>query len=442
MSGMSGKFVARMKRHLENYQSYLWAREVKRYLAKSRNAKSLEQLEKSTKVISLKPEKPSQGNVLLSYYLGAFLLEPGQPVPRDHWFYWHPNYWECLQMARTFLELGYSVDVIDWTNNTFVPQKNYAFFIDVRWNLQRLARRLNKDCLKIMHIDVAHRLQENAAEANRLLALQQRKGVTLVPRRFEVPNLGIEHADCATMYGNEFTLNTYSYANKPIYRVPISTTVLYPWPEEKDFQACRNRFLWLGSTGLVRKGLDLVLDAFAEMPEFDLTVCGPIQRERDFEKAYYKELYQTPNIHTVGWIDTASPEFIEITKNCIGLVYTSCSEGGGGSVIVCMHAGLIPIVNYESSVDVDDAYGVMLNESSIEEIKKAVWTISSLSTQQLRERARRAWEFARANHTREKFADEYRKVVTKIIASHYSRSTPGSAAGVLSASQVSLSSHR
>ena len=151
---MPGKFVSRMKRHLENYQPYLWAREVKRYLAKSLNAKSLKQLEKSTKVISLKPEKPSQGYVLLSYYLAAFLLEPGHPVPHDHCFYWHPNYWECLQMARTFLELGYSVDVIDWTNNTFVPQKNYAFFIDVRWNLQRLAPRLNKDCLKIMHIDV------------------------------------------------------------------------------------------------------------------------------------------------------------------------------------------------------------------------------------------------------------------------------------------------
>ena len=126
------------------------------------------------------------------------------------------------------------------------------------------------------------------------------------------------------MYGNEFTLNTYSYANKPIYRVPISTTVLYSWPEEKDFEACRKRFLWLGSGGLVRKGLDLVLDAFAEMPEYDLTVCGPIQRERDFEKAYYKELYQTPNIHTVGWVDIASPEFIEITNNCIGLIYPSC----------------------------------------------------------------------------------------------------------------------
>jgi hypothetical protein len=29
--------------------------------------------------------------------------------------------------------------------------------------------------------------------------------------------------------------------------------------------------------------------------------------------------------------------------------------------------------------------------------------------------ARKAWEFARANHTRERFAEEYKKVIGKII---------------------------
>jgi hypothetical protein len=31
----------------------------------------------------------------------------------------------------------------------------------------------------------------------------------------------------------------------------------------------------------------LVLNIFAEMPEYNLTVCGPIQKEKDFEKVYY-----------------------------------------------------------------------------------------------------------------------------------------------------------
>ena len=131
-----------------------------------------------TRGISLKPELPSQGNVILSYYIEPFLLKPGQ-IPNSHTYYW-----ECLQIAKTFLEFGYCVDVISYSNEVFLPQKEYAFFIEVRWTLERVAPLLNKDCVKIMHIDVAHTLFQHAAESQRLLALQQRRGVTICPRRF------------------------------------------------------------------------------------------------------------------------------------------------------------------------------------------------------------------------------------------------------------------
>ena len=277
---MEEKFIGPLKRHLRGYRPYILAREFKRSLRKG--LKEIDRLDR--RVISLKPENHSRGNVLLSYVNDSFFLEPGQPVPNTH-----THYWESLQMARTWLELGFCVDVINWLNKEFTPQKDYSFFIDVRVNLERLAPLLDKDCIKILHIDSAHWLFHNTAQYRRLLALQQRKGITLPPAKIVQSNWAIEHADCATILGNGFTISTYSYANKPIYRVPISTSVLYPWPEKKDFEACRKHFLWFGSGGLVHKGLDLVLDAFAEMPEYHLTVCGPVQREKHFEKAFYKK---------------------------------------------------------------------------------------------------------------------------------------------------------
>ena len=96
-----------------------------------------------------------------------------------------------------------------------------------------------------------------------------------MPRRFEIPNLAIEHADCATILGNEFTINTFRYANKPLYPVPIVPAASYPWPDGKDFDACRKRFLWFGSGGLVRKGLDLVLEAFVGMPDYPFDYLWP-----------------------------------------------------------------------------------------------------------------------------------------------------------------------
>jgi glycosyltransferase involved in cell wall biosynthesis len=149
------------------------------------------------------------------------------------------------------------------------------------------------------------------------------------------------------------------------------------------------------------------------MPDHHLYVCGPLQKEKDFVRAYYKELYETTNIHAVGWVDVGGPEFKEIANKCVGLVYPSCSEAGGGSVIQCMHAGLIPIVSYESSVDVDD-FGVTLKDNSITTIINTVQMVSDLSGGQLQGMARKAWEFARANHTREKFAEEYKRIILNI----------------------------
>ncbi|NMG06932.1 glycosyltransferase [Brasilonema sp. UFV-L1] len=363
--------------------------------------------------VSLQPEKSAIGNVLISYAVEPFVLKSGESILDSH-----TRFWECYQMAQIFLDMGYCVDVIQYYNDIFLPQKEYAFFIETRWNLQRCAPFLNRDCIKIFHADTAHLLFHNAAEANRLLALQQRRGVTLRPRRFELPNQALEHADCATVLGNDFTISTLKYAKKPIYRVPISAQVVYPWLEEKDFDNCRKNFLWFGSGGLVHKGLDLVLEAFAQMPDCHLTICGPISQEEDFVNAFYKELYQTPNIQTIGWIDVNSQKFVNILNNCVGIVYPSCSEGGGGSVINCMHAGLIPIVSYEASVDIKEDYGIILKDSSIQEIKQEVQRISRLPKEKLKQMARGSWEFARENHTKEKFTENYRKTIEKIIINH------------------------
>ncbi|MFN6461651.1 MAG: glycosyltransferase [Nostoc sp. DedVER02] len=377
---------------------------------------------KTLQVVSLKPKQPSKGNVLLSYRIEPFLLKPGQPMPNDHTWYW-----EVWQIAQTFLDLGYNVDVIQFHNDKFVPQKDYAFFIDIRHRMEALAPKLNKDCIKIFHVDIANMVFRNAAECNRLLEVQQRKGVTLKPQRFEVPNLGIEYADCAIVLGNDFTTDTFKYANKPMYRIPISSPVVYPYPDKKDFEAVRKHFLWFGGSALVLKGLDLVLDTFAQMPEYHLTVCGPVSNDKEFEQAFYKELYETPNIHTYGWIDVSSPDFIEVTNNCLGLVYPSVSEGQSGAVISCLQAGLVPILSYESGVDVHD-FGVIFENLSVEEIKTKVISISNLPVEDLKFMSRQAWEYARANHTKEKFAQVYRNVVEQIIENHSQKKHTGSIA--------------
>jgi glycosyltransferase involved in cell wall biosynthesis len=361
---------------------------------------------------SLRPKQTSRGNVLLALWIEPFLLKKGEAIPNNHT---HSR--ESFEIARIFSDLGYSVDIIDHRNRTFVPEKDYALFISFRTNFETIVKRLNKDCIKIVHLDTAHWLFNNSASFRRGLCLQQRKGVALKALRVVESNMAIEFADYATILGNHFTCGTYSYAKKPMYPVPISTCAVYPWQDDKDFESCRKNFLWFGSSGTVHKGLDLALEAFAEMPDYQLTVCGSIQGDTDFLRVYNKELYDTPNIHMMGRVDLES-DFPDIARSCVGLLYPSCSEGQSGSTVLCMHAGLIPIISYETGVTVD-GFGIILNDCSIDTIRETVKRISGLPPEELRAMSRRAWEYARTHHTKENFAKEYRNVIEQILSLKY-----------------------
>jgi glycosyltransferase involved in cell wall biosynthesis len=364
--------------------------------------------------VSLNTNKNQKGNVLLAYIVEPFLLK-GDELPSQS----HTHHTESLLIADAFLNAGYNVDIIDYRNGGFKPTKNYQLFVSARTNLARIAERLNRDCIKIAHLDTAHFLFNNAAAYQRVLKLQQRRGITATSLRVIEHNFAVEHADYLTMLGNEFTESTYNYAKKPIFPLPVPTPNIYPPRYNKDFDKCKSRFLWLGSGGVVHKGLDLVLEVFSELPECHLTVCGPLDspQEREFQQAYHRELYETANIQTIGWVDVSSQQFIDITSKCTALIYPSCSEGQAGSVITCLQASMIPLISYESGVDVSD-FGTILKESTHEEIKAAIKRIHLMPNQALEVMSRKAYEYARSNHSKENYRKEFEKIIIKIEQEH------------------------
>ena len=362
---------------------------------------------------SFRPEGKIRGQVLLAHEIDALLLEPGAPVPVSH-----NNLGEARAMLEALLELGYAVDVVSRLRTRFRPRRRYDLFIAPRANLAPLAARLNPDCIKVAHLDTAHWLFNNAAVFARERELLARRGVALESHKFVSANAAIETADYATLLGNAATCATYAFAGKPVFQVPNPAAVLYPWFADKDFAACRGRFLWIGSAGLVHKGLDLVLEAFARMPEFHLTVCGPVTAEPQFEAAFRGELYHTANIRTLGWVDITSPEFVMALKTSIAMVYPSCAEGSAGTVINSMQAGLIPLASTESGIDIDSDFGMILAANSVEAVEQAVRALAVLPGAELAAMARRAWTVARASYTRERYKQVFGAAIARIAAEH------------------------
>jgi glycosyltransferase involved in cell wall biosynthesis len=398
--------IERLKRYLQRFEIYLFLREAIASLAYTKK-------QFYGGVISLKSNGHARGNVLICYAnQGLIMMSRGLPVPTSH-----EQYWKTIAMAQTFVDLGYNVDVIHTQNQQFIPWKDYDVVVDTRFNLERLHPYLSSNCIKILHCDTAHIVFHNAAEMNRILDLQARKGVTIPPNRFERPNLGVEYADYITTCGNEFTIGTYRYSRKPIYRLPITVDLMWPWPEGKDFDLCRRQFVWFASRGMVHKGLDLVLEAFTELPDYRLSIIGPVEDEPEFVKLYHKELYDQPNIKLIGWMDKEKPEFKRLLDCSAAHIFTSCSESGAACVLETMGAGVIPIVNYESSVDVDD-FGILLKSASIEDIREGIRMVGTMPVDELKRRARKAWQKVQTCYTRERFAESYRALLTTLLERH------------------------
>ena len=150
------------------------------------------------------------------------------------------------------------------------------------------------------------------------------------------------------------------------------------------------------------------------MPEYNLTVFGPVEVEDDFMGEYKNELYQTHNIKTVGWIDVQSTLFFDHVRNNIGLIYPSCSEGQAGSVATCMHAGLVPIISQESGFNTKE-FGITLEENTIKEIQTSIRSLSNSSNERIRKLSEATYHYSNSIHTRENFAKTYMIAVSKIL---------------------------
>lgn len=360
-------------------------------------------------VLRLKPKQSSKGTVVISYLTWPFL--EGYDALRARG---HTNAFEVVTMAEIYQELGYDVEIVDFNNNDYQPPLDTVVAIDLHGQLERWNKVLSKKTLRILHATGAYWKTANQAEQIRLAGIKDRRGKFLAPQRQVSPSRSAELADKIVVLGNEYTMESFRFADKSITRIPISSAYEFPWPEQRDISQAKKNFLWIGSYGMVHKGLDLVLEAFSQMPELSLTICGRPEKEEDFFKLYEKELLQTPNIKLHAWIDMASPEFLEIAATHASIIYPSCSEGGGGSVIHCMHAGMVPLCTREASVDFHD-FGILIQQGNVEGVIQAARRFASLTDQEVDGRARASYDHVRTHHTRDQFRKNYHDFAAMIL---------------------------
>lgn len=336
--------------------------------------------------------------------------------------YTHSNNWEILEIVRILNELGFWVDVVDRGADIekFHPEDKYDIFIgNAAGNsgkyYARIASELNK-ATKIFYAAGPEPGLSNKLIMERYEQFSKRHdGKKLILRRtIDNPDMDekMKYTDVIFAMGNEFGINSYKKYKKPIFTICPSTSPKIKTDLAQLTKRKQNKFLYFGGNGNLVKGLDVVIEVFSGLPELELYICAP-ENESDFNKYYRDFLSQSKNIHCFGFIPIAGKLFNKITSECGYIIFPSCSEGTATSVVTCMRRGLIPIVTYETGVDIED-FGFQIKDIEIDALRKQILDIFEIPDKAFVEMSIKTY-INSFKYTQENFSFSFRKALLSTI---------------------------
>ena len=346
---------------------------------------------------------------LVSYLTLPFRLSPDDP--RNLQF---SNIGIARSIVKALNHLGYTVDLVDWTNQRFLPTRKYELFLGHGGlNFKRICCSLRGDPTIIYLSTGSYWKFHNKKTLARTKDLCRRRKTKIFPDRLvsRAEEWANRKADVIICIGNEETKKTYHKFPRVFNLNNAAYSDTHFLQKEKNYSEARNHFLFFPGGGNIHKGLDLLLEAFIQT-EAHLYICQDIRE--DFYRIYRRELENFSNIHRIGWIPVRSEIFYSLIEKCAFVINPSCCEGQPGGVIECMHQGLIPIVSKESHLDVGDA-GLVLKETSVAEIVRTIGDLSRMEPEVCKVMSQKAYNLAGREFSEEKFLTNLKKIILSFL---------------------------
>jgi hypothetical protein len=344
--------------------------------------------------------------VLLSYIVS--------PFKQKQVSHSHSNKLEAKSLAKILSDFNFDVDVYDFRYDSKIDYSEYSLIIGFGQPIEN-SFYTRFDGKRIFYGTGAHVCHQNNAELKRIKDLYYRKDKMLTPKRLvsQTWSSSTMLSDALFIIGNDWTSSTYrKFYDGPIYNIPVSAYEFFPFKKiNRDWSKTKKNFLWIGSGGLVHKGLDLCIDTFKEMIDYNLHICGP--KEEGFFDLYEDEL-ENKNIIYHGFVDISSLKFKRLVEKCGFVIFPSCSEGTSGSVLTAMFTGLIPLVTKETGVNIKD-FGFLIDDINIKSLKEKTKKISSIEENDLKTKSHKSFDYCKKNHTIKNYKKTIKKYLKELI---------------------------
>lgn len=225
-----------------------------------------------------------------------------------------------------------------------------------------------------------------------------------------------EIADWIILHGDKFAKSTYRSFNIDSVLAPVFIHQSISRSDE-DWIKCKSNYLWFGSTGVLHKGLDLLVETFKNLPQYTLHICGNLEKEREFYSFYKQELDSCANIIFHGFINVDSQRYKQILRECAFVIFPSVSEGNCAAVITCMaNGGLIPVVTRNADIDLEQ-YGVEIMGFTENDILSAIERSQQLSLDELKSQTAKILHTTKNYHSFERFREDFKNKLINALKS-------------------------
>ena len=240
---------------------------------------------------------------------------------------------------------------------------------------------MSQKCIKIALSTGPNDEVTNNKFKKRLNYFEERNGVKLVmPSRAlqKSHNEIIKKCDALFYHGNDVVMEGYKNFMLPKFKLPtpIRDTIDINFQSLNHKCLYKENFFFYCGGGVMTKGLDLIIDAFLELPDFQLYIAS-LSNEKDFFNFYNTKIEESKNIQYLGDIDSDSEAMIDITGKCAFVLSASCRDGDPAAVMECMRYGLVPLVTRDTDIGFKDA--IFFKSDQVEDIKTGIKIASSIS---------------------------------------------------------------
>ncbi|DAB27286.1 MAG: hypothetical protein A2513_03300 [Sulfurimonas sp. RIFOXYD12_FULL_33_39] len=333
----------------------------------------------------------------------------------------HTNFFEAQSLVKILFELNYNVDIIHYDNSKSVDLSKYDLILGFGDIFRKYFEYPYMYKAKTIHYATGmHVCHQNQATLKRVKDVYEKKGIWLAKSARFVEKTWSHQTvlvDAIIALGNDVCANSYKkYYDGKVYSVAVP---FYKTKEgekivmQRGKDASRN-FLWFGSSGLVHKGLDLLLEYFSKNSDLTLHICAALENEPEFVNAYKNELHNSKNIITHGFVDIKDKLFEDILKSCSFVIFPSCSEGGAASVITAIgNGGLIPIITRETAIS--SGYEVWIDSFDYSGVDKAIKEAVALSDEEILYLQSKNLEYVLNNHSQKNYYNMLKESIAECM---------------------------